>query len=206
MDYRYYVLYKPYGVLSQFSGEGETLAALGDFPSDVYPVGRLDKDSEGLLLLTNDPRLNHLLLDPVHAHARTYWVQVEGEISAHALEQLEQGPSIRVKGKRVKTAKATVRLHPEAGTLLPERLPPIRYRKQVPDTWIALTLTEGKNRQVRKMTAAVGFPTLRLARWAIEGLTVEGFRSGEVRAFNEEEVYALLGISRSRPGSFPKKQ
>ncbi|WP_375584600.1 pseudouridine synthase [Cyclobacterium xiamenense] len=206
MNYRYYAAYKPFGMLTQFSGEGETLGALGDFPPDVYPVGRLDKDSEGLLLLTNDPRLNGLLLDPVHAHARTYWVQVEGDMSPQALEKLGQGLPIRIKGKQVLTAKASARLQPEAEALLPERIPPIRYRKHVPDTWIALTLREGKNRQVRRMTAAVGFPTLRLVRWAIEGLTVAGFRSGEVRTLEPDELETLLGISLLQSGSLPKKR
>ncbi|MDN3687717.1 pseudouridine synthase [Cyclobacterium jeungdonense] len=194
MDYRYFVVYKPFGMLSQFSGEAETLAELGDFPSDVYPVGRLDKDSEGLLLLTNDNRLNHLLLDPLHAHERTYWVQVEGDISDEALQQLKRGLTIKINGKPYKTSGASANLHPEAESELPERVPPIRYRKNVPDSWIALSLKEGKNRQVRKMTAAVGFPTLRLVRWSIESLTIQGFQPGEVRSLEQEALYEFLRI------------
>ncbi len=194
MDYRYFVIYKPYSMLSQFSGEADTLAALGDFPSDVYPVGRLDKDSEGLLLLTNDNKLNHLLLDPLHGHERTYWVQVEGDISEEALRQLRQGLTISIKGKPYKTSRASALAQPGAESELPERVPPIRYRKHVSDSWIALSLKEGKNRQVRKMTAAVGFPTLRLVRWAIESLTIQGFQPGEVRSLEQEEMYEFLRI------------
>lgn len=201
MDYRYFVVYKPFGMLSQFSGEADTLAALGDFPSDVYPVGRLDKDSEGLLLLTNDNKLNHLLLDPLHEHERTYWVQVEGAISDEAIQQLRQGLTITIKGKPYKTLEARAKCHPDAESELPERVPPIRYRKNVPDSWITLSLKEGKNRQVRKMTAAVGFPTLRLVRWSIESLTIQGFQPGEVRSLEQEEMYEFLGILLSINGS-----
>ncbi|WP_162342354.1 pseudouridine synthase [Cyclobacterium salsum] len=194
MDYRYFVVYKPFGMLSQFSGEEDTLAALGDFPSDVYPVGRLDKDSEGLLLLTNDTKLNHLLLDPHHGHERTYWVQVEGDISEEALRQLQRGITITIKGKPYKTSGASAIALPDAESLLPSRVPPIRFRKNVSDSWIALSLKEGKNRQVRRMTAAVGFPTLRLVRWAIESLTIQGFQPGEVRSLEQEEIYEFLKI------------
>ncbi|NHE56831.1 pseudouridine synthase [Cyclobacterium plantarum] len=194
MDYRYYLVYKPYGTLSQFSGEDHTLGELADFPDDVYPVGRLDKDSEGLLLLTNDKYLNHRLLDPIYGHKRTYWVQVEGEITPEAVKELEDGLRININGKDHQTAKAKVGVLDRAGSVLPDRDPPIRYRKNIPETWIALTLNEGKNRQVRKMTAAVGFPTLRLVRWAIEGLTLEGFQVGEVQKVEQEIIYGSLGI------------
>jgi 23S rRNA pseudouridine2457 synthase len=193
MSFRYFVVYKPYGILSQFSGEEETLKSLWDFPEDVYPVGRLDKDSEGLLLITNDKSLNHRLLDPKYHHERMYWVQVEGEVDKKALAGLENGVNIRVGGKDHLTQPAKATRLP--GPLpVPERYPPIRFRKNVPDSWLALTLKEGKNRQVRKMTASVGFPTLRLIRWAIEGLNISGFASGEVREFDRETLYRLLNI------------
>lgn len=195
MSFSYYIIYKPFGVLSQFSGDGNTLGLLGDFPSDVYPVGRLDKDSEGLLILTNDKRLNHLLLDPTYLHERTYWVQVEGEITDKAVQDLEQGVIITVNKRPHKTLKAKAKPIQDIEQLLPERDPPIRYRKNVPDTWVAISLKEGKNRQVRKMTAAVGFPTLRLVRWSVENLTIEGFEVGEVRSFDQESIYSSLGIS-----------
>ena len=199
MAFSYYIVYKPFGVLSQFSGEGNTLGMLSDFPSDVYPVGRLDKDSEGLLLLTNDTRLNHLLLDPNYSHERTYWVQVEGEISDIALKDLEAGVKISVNKKIHSTLKARAERLQDAGRLLPERDPPIRFRKNVPDSWIGITLKEGKNRQVRKMTAAVGFPTLRLVRWSVEALTIEGFQVGEVRLMDGATLYPTLGISGKVP-------
>ncbi|WP_194776687.1 pseudouridine synthase [Pararhodonellum marinum] len=190
---RYFVLFKPFGVLSQFSGDGETLRSLGDFPESVYPVGRLDKDSEGLLLLTDDKPLNHYLLNPRFAHSRTYLAQVEGIPTRQALEQLEQGVEIQVEGKMYHTRPAKADLctmDPD----LPDRNPPIRYRKNIPDSWIRLTLTEGKNRQVRKMTAAVGFPTLRLVRWSMEKLDIKGYAVGEFREFEQQTVYQLLNI------------
>lgn len=205
MSFSYYIIYKPFGVLSQFSGEGNTLGMLGDFPSDVYPVGRLDKDSEGLLLLTNDKRLNHLLLDPTYLHERTYWVQVEGKISDKAVQDLEQGVTITVNKRPHKTLKAKVQPIYNIEPLLPERNPPIRYRKNVPDSWVAISLKEGKNRQVRKMTAAVGYPTLRLVRWSVENLTIEGFEVGEVRSFDQESIYYSLGISRKPYSGGPNK-
>jgi 23S rRNA pseudouridine2457 synthase len=191
--YRYFMVYKPYGTLSQFSGEGNTLGKLGDFPTDVYPVGRLDKDSEGLLIITNDKSLNHRLLDPMQGHKREYYVQVEGDVSKEALHRLESGVQIQVDKRHYRTKKAVatqLNTHPE----LPERIPPVRFRKTVPDTWISLILVEGKNRQVRKMTAAVGYPTLRLVRWAIEGLTIEGFLPGQVTELTRKGIYSSLRI------------
>jgi 23S rRNA pseudouridine2457 synthase len=205
MSLSYYMVYKPFGVLSQFSGEGETLGLLGSFPTDVYPVGRLDKDSEGLLLLTNDKKLNHLLLDPNYAHERTYWVQVEGEITNEALRELESGVTISVNKKKHRTLQARAELIPDAANILPERHPPIRYRKNVPDSWLAIHLKEGKNRQVRKMTAAVGFPTLRLVRWSIEQISIEGFGAGEVRPIDGVDLYASLGISGKGEAERPVK-
>ena len=153
--------HKPYGVLSQFTPDGSpnrTLAEF-DFPKNVYPIGRLDADSEGLLLLSNEPELNEQLLHPRHAHRRTYWVQVERIPSADALKQLERGVSIQ--GRKTLPCRAWL-LDPQPQ--VPPRNPPIRFRKNVPDCWIAIELIEGRNRQVRRMTAAVGHPTLRLLR------------------------------------------
>jgi 23S rRNA pseudouridine2457 synthase len=167
-------------VLSQFSEEGNK-KTLSDFftglSKDIYPVGRLDFDSEGLLILTNDKSLTHQLLDPKFAHARTYYTQVEGTVTAEAIKKLEAGVTITVDGKSYNTKKAKACIIEEPS--LPERNPPIRFRKNIPTTWISLTLTEGKNRQVRKMTAAAGFPTLRLVRYSIGKLTIDGLAPGE---------------------------
>lgn len=176
-------------MLSQFSREGDkpTLADVAfDFPTDVYPVGRLDADSEGLLLLTNDKQLNHRLLNPKFRHNRTYYVQVEGALTEEVCRQLSKGVTISVDGKRYATLPADARIIAEP--LLPERIPPIRYRASIPTSWLSVSLHEGKNRQVRKMTAAVGFPTLRLVRWAIEGLTAEGMMPGQVLELSREEL------------------
>jgi 23S rRNA pseudouridine2457 synthase len=190
----YFITYKPFGVLTQFSGEGPTLATLGEFPKEVYPVGRLDKDSEGLLLLTDDKSLNHQLLNPRFAHQRTYYVQVEGIPTPEALAQLQAGVTIQVDGKAYRTKPAVAKLLEDAPTL-PDRDPPIRYRASIPDRWLALTLIEGKNRQVRKMTAAVGFPTLRLVRFSMEKITLDGMGVGEVRELSQEVVYRALGLT-----------
>ncbi len=190
----YFITYKPFGVLTQFSGEGPTLATLGEFPKEVYPVGRLDKDSEGLLLLTDDKSLNHQLLNPRFAHQRTYYVQVEGIPTPEALAQLQAGVTIQVDGKAYRTKPAVAKLLEDA-PILPDRDPPIRYRASIPDRWLALTLIEGKNRQVRKMTAAVGFPTLRLVRYSMEKITLDGMGVGEVRELSQEVVYRALGLT-----------
>jgi len=191
---KYFLIYKPYGILSQFSGEKDTLKDLGDFPKEVYPVGRLDKDSEGLLLITDDKALNNYLLHPTFGHKRTYLVQVEGVPTEEAIRKLEGGVEINVDGKLYRTKKALARSL-EATPVLPERNPPIRFRKSVPDSWIRLSLIEGKNRQVRKMTAAVGYPTLRLVRWSMENLSIEDFGVGEVREMEQEEIYRLLNVT-----------
>jgi 23S rRNA pseudouridine2457 synthase len=199
---QYFIAYKPFGMLTQFSGEEFTLASLGDFPKEVYPVGRLDKDSEGLLLLTDDKALNHQLLNPRFGHQRTYYVQVEGIPTSEALAQLQQGVTIQVDGMSYRTKPALVKLVDPA-PILPERNPPIRYRASIPDCWLALTLIEGKNRQVRKMTAAVGFPTLRLVRFSMEKITLDGMEVGEVRELSQELVYRALGLTgfaKPRPG------
>ena len=186
--YRYFIIYKPYLVLSQFTSgdDKKTLTDFFDVPKNVYPVGRLDYDSEGLLILTNDPALNHQLLDPKFKHEREYWVQVEGEITKEKLNQLSIGVNISIDGKLYRTQKAVAKILSN-NVNVHERNPPIRFRKATPTSWISLTLTEGKNRQVRKMTAAVGLPTLRLVRVRIGNVLLGDLKAGEVRevsAFN----------------------
>ncbi len=195
-SFSYFVMYKPFKVLCQFSqAEGKrTLKEFFDFPKDVYPVGRLDEDTEGLLILTNYTSLNNKLLDPKNSHIRTYLIQVEGIITDEALKKLESGLAIKIRGERHKTKSAKAKFLVEE-PLLPERVPPIRFRKNSPTSWIELSLTEGKNHQVRKMTAAVGFPTLRLIRWKIENLTAEKMLSGDVLEIEKTELYHLLKLS-----------
>jgi 23S rRNA pseudouridine2457 synthase len=160
---------KPFGVISQFTSDGSanrTLAEFG-FPPDVYAIGRLDADSEGLLLLSDERPLVDRLLNPSRAHPREYWAQVEGIATERELERLRAG-GLAIQDYRTKPCGAWI--VPEADAArLPERVPPIRFRKNKPTTWLALELTEGKNRQVRRMTAAVGLPTLRLGRVRIGG-------------------------------------
>ena len=190
---RYFIIYKPYLVLSQFSPETgkKTLADFFDVPRDVYPVGRLDEDSEGLLLLTNDAFINKRLLDPSYAHEREYWVQVDGAINQEAVQQLREGVVINVNGKRYTTRPCSVELF-LSEPALPKRVPPIRYRKLIPAPWIKMVLTEGKNRQVRRMTASTGFPVLRLVRWRIGGIALDDMQPGDMKVLSGEEVYAKL--------------
>lgn len=185
---RYILLNKPYGILSQFTRESghHSLADFGPFPSDVYPVGRLDADSEGMLVLTNDNRLKHLLTEPRFNHPRTYLVQVERVPDEQALQKLRAG--VIIEGQRTKPAEVKLlSTEPE----LPPRPVPIRFRKNVPTAWIEITLTEGRNRQVRKMTAKVGYPTLRLVRTKIGNLTLRGLSPGQWRELRPEEVQGL---------------
>ncbi|HEY9827340.1 MAG TPA: pseudouridine synthase [Stenomitos sp.] len=187
--WKYIVMHKPYGVLSQFSDRSANpRPTLKDYISvpDVYPVGRLDQDSEGLLLLTNHGALQHRLSDPRYGHPRTYWVQVENIPHPQALEQLRQG--VEIQDYRTKPAQVHL-LDPQPD--LPPRNPPIRVRQNIPTAWIAITLTEGRNRQVRRMTAAVGFPTLRLIRVAIAQLTLDGLDPGAWRYLDPYEIAAL---------------
>lgn len=195
MANKYYAVYKPYGMISQFSTSGDkpTLADLGIPEKDVYPFGRLDTDSEGLLILTNDKNLNNLLLNPKHKHWRTYWVQVDGAIDRKAIEALEMGVEIKINKKAFHTAPAQCK-RMEPNLELPEREPPIRFRKSIPAPWIELKLTEGKNRQVRKMTAKVGFPTLRLVRYAIEDLNIRGMLPGDVAEVDKKTLSEKLHI------------
>jgi 23S rRNA pseudouridine2457 synthase len=193
--YKYFIIYKPFQVLSQFTPENGK-ACLKDFfevPTDVYPVGRLDYDSEGLLLLTNDKSLNHRLLHPSFAHEREYRVQVEGLINNEALQKLSSGITINIDGKPFHTQTAKASRIPEH-VIIPERNPPIRFRQHIPTSWIKLVITEGKNRQVRRMTAAVGFPTLRLIRYRIAGLTLDNMLPGDMIDMIQNEVYGKLGL------------
>lgn len=167
---------KPYGVLTQFTGEKpeETLAPYIKVPG-VYAAGRLDKDSEGLLLLTDDGKLQAQIASPRFKLPKTYLVQVEGEPDEAALSRLRKGVTLKDGPTRPAEAKRI-----DAPALWP-REPPVRFRKSVPDCWISLTITEGRNRQVRRMTAAVGHPTLRLVRWRIGDWTLEGLAPGQWR-------------------------
>ena len=181
---------KPYGVLSQFTGDGSsnrTLAEFG-FPPRVYSIGRLDADSEGLLLLSDEPALNALLLSPRHGHHRLYWVQVEGRPGAEDLQALSRG--VVIQGRKTLPCRASL-LEPPPD--VPPRQPPIRFRKTVPDCWIALELVEGKNRQVRRMTAAAGFPTLRLLRVRIGNFEPRDLPPGTWRVLEAAERELVLG-------------
>jgi 23S rRNA pseudouridine2457 synthase len=182
-------------VLSQFTPENGK-ACLKDFfevPTDVYPVGRLDYDSEGLLLLTNDKSLNNRLLHPRFAHEREYRVQVEGLITNEALHLLSSGMTIQIDGKPFHTKPGKASRLPDH-IVVPERNPPIRFRQNIPTSWIKLVISEGKNRQVRRMTAAAGFPTLRLIRYRIAGLTLDNMLPGDMIDMIQNEVYGKLGL------------
>lgn len=175
---------KPWGVLSQFTADGSanrTLAEFG-FPQHVYPLGRLDADSEGLLLLTDEPGLNSKLLDPARHHSREYMVQVERIPSPEALRKLSAG--VRIQGYLTLPCRAVLL---EQEPAFEPRVPPIRHRKNVPTCWVSISLREGKNRQVRRMTAAVGHPTLRLVRVAIGKLRLEGMPPGQWRLLTPAE-------------------
>ena len=169
------LLNKPYNVLCQFT-DNENRSTLADYikTKNVYAAGRLDKDSEGLVVLTDDGKLQHTITDPKHKMEKTYWVQVEGEINGRAIEQLENG--VPLKDGVTLPAKAKIINEPEH---LWKRIPPIRERKNIPTSWIELSIREGKNRQVKRMTAAVGFPTLRLIRYRVGDWTLDGINSGE---------------------------
>jgi 23S rRNA pseudouridine2457 synthase len=196
---KYFIVHKPFNVLSQFfSADGkQTLKDFFDVPSNVYPVGRLDYDSEGLLILTDDKKLNNYLLNPLNKHKREYWVQVEGDILKEQIDLMEQGVEININGKIYRTKKCLAKkfLQPP---MVNTRNPPIRFRKSVPDSWIKIILTEGKNRQVRKMTAAVGCPTLRLIRYRIEEITLENLHPGEMKNLPKQELYNLLKIKKDK--------
>ncbi|MBX3731547.1 MAG: pseudouridine synthase [Verrucomicrobiae bacterium] len=181
--------HKPYGVLSQFTRDGSphrTLAGFG-LPPHVYPLGRLDADSEGLLLLSDEPGLNTRLLDPRNAHRRTYWVLVERIPDPGALQAVARG--VELQGRRTRPARAWI-LSPQP--VVPPRDPPVRFRRVVPDCWIGVELTEGRNRQVRRMTAAVGHPTLRLIRTAIGALPLGDLAAGKWRRLGPADRRRML--------------
>ena len=200
--------HKPFGVLSQFTGDlprqcastaggsaNRTLAEFG-FPKNVWPIGRLDADSEGLLLLSDEPAWNEKLLHPRHAHEREYWAQVERIPAPESLNKLEKG--VLIQGRKTLPCRAWIlEPQPEVGSsrcddrtaqrAVPTRNPPIRFRKSVPDCWIALELVEGKNRQVRRMTAAIGHPTLRLVRVRIGNFRLGDLPPGQWKILTADE-------------------
>jgi 23S rRNA pseudouridine2457 synthase len=183
------VFNKPWGVLSRFTSDGSpnrTLAEFG-FPKNVYPIGRLDADSEGLLLLSDEAELNQKLLHPRHAHEREYWVQVERIPTPELLRQLEKG--LVIQGRKTRQCRAWL-LDPQPDVA--PRDPPIRFRKTVPTCWIGLELIEGKNRQVRRMTASIGHPTLRLIRVRIGGFHLGEIRAGTWRLLTQHDRALLL--------------
>ena len=194
------LLNKPYGVISQFS-EHEKHTTLAEFvkEKDFYPAGRLDHDSEGLLILTDEGNIQHCLSHPKHKQAKTYWVQVDGEISDDAIAHLTKG--VELKDGLTLPAKVKKMSEPH----LWPRDPPVRYRAEIPTSWCEIIITEGKNRQVRRMTAAVGFPTLRLIRVSIGDFTIDGLSPGESRKIStppqlsdQANAIKLLGTSRHR--------
>ncbi len=194
--YRYILLYKPYNVICQFSPNGNNSPTLKDYVSvsGVYPVGRLDQDSEGLVLLTDNGIVQNRLSHPKFGHPKTYLVQVEGIPDENSLDQLRRG-GVLIQGYRTQPARIKI-LAQEP--VLPPRNPPIRYRKSVPTSWLEMTLTEGKNRQVRRMSAHIGFPTLRLVRISINleylSLSIEGLNPGQWRELSQEESPILESL------------
>ena len=189
--------HKPFGVVSQFTPDGSKHRTLADFgfPKGVYPIGRLDAESEGLLLLSDEPALNARLLLPSHAHQREYWAQVERVPSEEALRQLASG--LVIGGRKTLPCRARM-LDPQPE--IPPRDPPIRFRKNVPDTWIALELVEGKNHQVRRMTAAVGHPTLRLLRVRIGRLDLGVLAARKWVVLSETERSLVFGSATKGDG------
>jgi 23S rRNA pseudouridine2457 synthase len=188
MPHRYILFNKPFNVLSQFSSDGSekiTLKKFIDVP-DIYPVGRLDYDSEGLMLLTSDGPLQHRLSHPKFEHPRTYWVQVENQPRPSDLLPLKAG-GVKIQDYLTKPAEVKLMEPPN----LDDRIPPIRSRQAIPTAWLAITLTEGRNRQVRRMTAAIGFPTLRLVRAQIGHLHLEDLPSGQWRDLSDAELRQL---------------
>lgn len=191
----YYIYHKPYKMMSQFSSiEGNLTLADSGFPErDIYPVGRLDYESEGLLILTNDNYLIHQLTSHTNIHKRTYLVQVDGMIDEYVVNALQNGIEINLNGKLYKTKPCSARIITSPPNIL-ERQPPVRYRADIPTSWIELTLQEGKNRQVRRMTAKAGYPTLRLIRISIEDLELGNLKSGEFISMSKSMIYQKLKI------------
>jgi 23S rRNA pseudouridine2457 synthase len=190
--------YKPFGTLSQFTSDGSKNRTLTefDFPPNVYPVGRLDADSEGFLLLSDEQKIVKYLLEPKYVHPRQYWAQVEGVPTTQDMAKFSSG--LRIQDYTTRPCKVWLPDEQDIACL-PERFPPIRFRQNIPTTWIALELTEGKNRQVRRMTAAIGFPTLRLVRVQIGALRLpfqhhseNHWRVGAWQILNEKERALIL--------------
>ena len=190
---RYFIVYKPYQTLSQFSSalNKKTLADYFSVPKNVYPVGRLDEDSEGLLILTNDKKLNQHLLNPENEHDREYWVQVEGEITNDAVMQMQQGLQLNIKNKTSQTKTSIVTIFNKDPEVR-DRIPPIRYRANIATSWIKIILKEGKNRQIRKMTAKVGFPTLRLIRTRIVDIELKNMQPATMIELSQKSIYKKL--------------
>ncbi|MCX6296100.1 MAG: pseudouridine synthase [Bacteroidetes bacterium] len=191
----YYIIYKPYKTISQFTSDIKKKKCLGDlgftFPKDVYSLGRLDENSEGLLILSNDKKLNHKLLNPEFEHKRVYLVQLQGIITNEALKQLESGVTIALDTAPYLTKPCKAKQVKKPESLAPREHP---IKETLPTSWIELTLTEGKFHQVRKMTAGVGFPCLRLIRIAIEDLRIENMQPGDVRELKREAIFKRLNI------------
>lgn len=187
---KYYIIFKPKGCLSQFSKEHGKMALSDyfDLPNDVYPVGRLDEDSEGLLILSNDKSLNALLLDPKNGHWRTYWVQVKGQVNKKAIKDLQNGVDISVKSNIHSTMPARVKKG-----LPPKNIPSLDINEKNV-SWLKISLQEGKYRQVRKMTAKVGFPTLRLVRTHIEELDLGGLGPGDYKQLEKKQLFKCLRL------------
>ncbi len=189
---KYFAIYKPFQVLSQFSeSDGkQTLKSIFDFPTDVYSIGRLDYDSEGLLLLTNDNKFKTKILSPKSNITKTYIVQIEGIPLPYQIEQLRIGVLIKLKQMQCRTKPANVKVIEEP--MLPERFPPIRFRKNMPTSWLNISITEGKNRQIRKMTASIGLPTLRLIRYSIGKLNLDILQSQQIKELKFADVVKVF--------------
>ena len=187
---KYYIVYKPKGCLSQFSKEHgkKALCDFFDLPVDIYPVGRLDEDSEGLLILTNDKTINSLLLDPSNGHWRTYWVQLAGQVTKSAIRELESGVNIAIKGGVHRTLPSKVK------KANPPKNISFFQLSEKNTSWLRISLQEGKYRQVRKMTAKVGFPTLRLIRTNIEDLDLGNMKAGDCKQFERKKITQKLKI------------
>ncbi|MDQ6954116.1 MAG: pseudouridine synthase [Mariprofundaceae bacterium] len=193
---------KPFEVLTQFTDheKRQTLADFIHIPN-IYPAGRLDRDSEGLLLLTDDGALQNRISHPDHKLNKTYWVQVDGDITAGAIQQLCAG--VELKDGKTKPAKAKIIPEPD---MLWQRSPPIRSRAAIPTSWIQLEISEGRNRQIRRMTAATGFPTLRLIRYAIGPITLDGLKPSEYDTVDEAKLWALFAAQKSKNRSEGNKK
>ena len=185
-------------MLSQFTKEGNhaTLGELYEFPNDVYPIGSLDTDSEGLIVITNDKRLKNKVLDPLLKIENVYLSQVEGALSEVTLSTLKNGIEISLNGKinKVIPSKVIEVINPE----IPERNPPIRFRQNVPTSWLQMSMIETKNKQIRKITAAVGNPTLRLIKTQIGKLVMKGMQPGDIVEYTEPNIYKLIGVSHKK--------